>query len=487
MHLPARALVRVATCAALLFTLLAAPLRAAQSVDFAKLADTYLAAHPVPGEDSALSMEKLVEAHFTPARVGAIDLRFPRAYLKDKAAMASFKEVVTAILQVHGAWFDVVGASGAATDAARADVLELIKWLKTAKPAPEPEKAADFFEVFVGGAEQAARVARVADGFRSGAALGLEPRGGKLQMLVVSPERRDFLELAGVFGKLEPEARGVHWNDQLLGWTEFGWNTIQVVALQYPPLKPDADKLKDGMSMNEREPTGLAQHVAQRCAVQLCWHTCDKLLDPALEIALAQALVVDLYKGNNTRSGGASRGNSVDGITAFVPGGNPNGGALPPNNADSSWRATLGADYFLKPLRAAQKAGAKLADDRSDKHTYFQIVSDDTAKRLAMRAPFFGLAARDKEVPAPEFLRDYQEFFRAYKTAFAHWLRDERGKGTKEARERFSALVKQVVEAGSAATFEEVVQEIYGLPLSSKDAAAKTLEREFCEWLSSAG
>jgi hypothetical protein len=48
-------------------------------------------------------------------------------------------------------------------------------------------------------------------------------------------------------------------------------------------------------------------------------------------------------------------------------------------------------------------------------------------------------------------------------------------------------LVKQVVEAGSAATFEEVVQEIYGLPLSSKDAAAKTLEREFCEWLSSAG
>ncbi len=453
-------------------------------VDFAKLADQYLARHPVAGKSAdEVSMGDLVAAHFAPARVGAIDLRFPRSALGDKSVVEDFRDVVQAILQVHAAWLDVVGASGADADKTRADIAELLKWLKGAKLAAGADRTGDFLVCLSGGAERLEQFARVADGFRTGAALGLTPRGSKLQVLVVAPDRLDFLSLAGVMGKLEADSRSMNWNDQLMGWTEFGWNEHQVVALQYPPVKHDPSKLGEGMKMDLREPTGLHQHVAQRCAVQLSWHCFDKLLDPALEMALAQALVVDIYSENNTRSGGASRGNTTDGMTAFIPGGNSNGGALPPTNADSGWRTTFGKDYFVKPLRASQKLGAKLVESKELKLFGFQLVSDDTSKRIAVKAPFFGAAAAGKEPPPPEFMTDYQEFFRAYKTAFAHWLRDKSGKSVKESRERFGELLRKVAEVGSAATFEELVAEVYGSPLSSTDPSAASLERSFIEWL----
>lgn len=453
-------------------------------VDFSKLADDYLARHPVDGKlASEVSLPDVIAAHFAPASVGAIDLRFPRAFLTEKSVVEDFKTVVQAILQTHLAWLDVVGATGAATDSARADLVEAVKWLKSAKLAPGAEKASDFLAAFAGSADQLPRFQRIAEGFRTGAALNLTPRGAKLQVLLLSPDRADFLALAGLFGKLEPDSRSMNWNDQLLTWTEFGWNEHQVVALQYPPAKPNPERLGDGMKMNEREPTGLHQHVAQRCAVQLSWHCFDKLLDPALEMALAQALVVDLYSENNTRSGGASRGNTTDGMTAFIPGGNSNGGMLPPTNADSGWRSTFGKDYFVKPLRASHKLGAKLTDSKQDKPLCFQLTSEDTSKRVAVKAPFFGAAAAGKELPPPEFMTDYQEFFRAYKTAFAHWMREKSGKTPKESRDRFGELLRKVAEVGSAATFEELVAEVYGIPLSSKDPSATSLERGFLEWL----
>ncbi len=484
---PLQSIARSSLLRAAAALLLAAPLWALGApgeVDFAKLADEYLARHPVAGKSAdQMTMSDLVTTHFAPARVGAIDLRFPRSALGDKNTVEDFRDVVQAILQVHAAWLDVVGASGPEADKARTDLAELLKWLKSAKLAPNADKSGDFLVCLTGGAERVEQLARVAEGFRTGSALSLTPRGSKLQVLVVSPDRADFLHLAGVMGKLEPDSRSMNWNDQLMGWTEFGWNEHQVVALQYPPVKHDPSNLDDGMKMDLREPTGLHQHVAQRCAVQLSWHCFDKLVDPALEMALAQALVVDIYQENNTRSGGASRGNTTDGMTAFIPGGNSNGGTLPPTNADSGWRTTFGKDYFVKPLRASQKLGAKLVESKEEKLFGFQLTSDNTSKRVAMKAPFFGAAAVGKELPPPEFMTDYQEFFRAYKTAFAHWLRDKSGKTVKESRERFGVLMRKVAEVGSAATFEELVSEVYGVPLSSKDPTATSLERSFLEWL----
>jgi len=467
-------------CLSLLSIVAAAP----QQIEFQKLADGYLAEHEIPGKKpSEITLQELIDTHFLAANLGAVDLRFPRSFFGDKGVTDDFKDVATAILQTHAAWLDLLAAKGEAPDATRADIAEALKWLKSARVAPGAEKASDFISAFNGGAAILPTFQRISESFRSGAALGFTPRGPKPQVLVVAPTRHNFLELAGVFGLVESSGRSLYWNDSLIGWTEFGWNELQVIALMYPPAKTSFDNLTEGMSMDEREPTGLMQHVAQRCAVQLAWHSFDKLLDSAFELAIAQSLVVDLYKGNNTRSGGASRGNTTDGITAFVPGGNSAGGALPPTNAESSWRTTGGTDYFVKPLRASQKSGGKSAKSKEEKVAYFQLLSEDTSKRLAMRAPFFGSAAQGKELPPPEFMIDYQEFFRAYKTAFVHWMRDMSRKSEKESRELFAKLLGKIAEVGSAATFEELVKEVYGVPFSAGDMGTDSLEHSFLVWL----
>jgi len=111
------------------------------------------------------------------------------------------------------------------------------------------------------------------------------------------------------------------------------------------------------------------------------------------------------------------------------------------------------------------------------------LKSDDTSKRTFVRAPFFGSAAQGKELPPPEFMTDYLEFFRAYKSCFVHWLRDESAGKGEGGEAKFAQLLRQVAEAGSAASFEELVAEVYAVPLASADFSKDNLELRFLAWL----
>ncbi len=454
-------------------------------VDFAGLAERYFKTHEMAGRAPAeVGLEELLDQHYTLAQVGAIDVRVPREFLDDKGCVEDFKDSIAATLSVHQLWLDWLGAPAAEAAKARTDIAEISKFLKTAKAGVGSTKHKLFWDCFAGSAAIAPALERLRDGFRSGALLGVTPLSTKTQVLVLAPNREHFMQLAGVVGQREESARSLYWNDNLANWTEFGWQQTQVIALQYPPIKPNLQNFGEGVAMDSREPTGLMQNVAQRAAVTLCWHTFGSSLDPAIETAIGQVAVIDLYGENNTRSGGSGRSNSTDGITAFIPGGNSNGGVLPPTNAESGWRQGAGKDYFVKVLKDAQKVGAKSgAKAKEEKLVYFQLKSDDTSKRTYVRAPFFGSAAQGKELPPPEFLTDYLEFFRAYKSCFLHWLREESAAKPEECRGKFAELLRQVAEAGSAAGFEEVVGEVYGRPLSSVDLAQETLEMRFLGWL----
>lgn len=456
-------------------------------VDFGALAESYLKQHPVEGRPATeVGIDELLAAHTALAQVGALDVRFPREFLDDKSALDDFKDTLLAVLQVHDLWLDWVGAPAERASAARADIAELQRFLKNAKAGAGAAKRSDFFECFAGSSSIRPALDRLRDGFRSGEAMGLTPLSSKPQVLLAAPTREHFMQLAGVLGAREEGARSLYWNDSLVNWTEFGWNQLQVIALQYPPIKPKLDDFKEGVAMDSKEPTGLLQNVAQRTAVTLCWHCFGEGLDAAVEMAIGQTAVIDLYGENNTRSGGSGRSNSTDGITAFIPGGRSEGGMLPPNDAESGWRVTGGKDYFLKPLREAQKIGAKSgAKAKEEKLVYFQLKSENTAKKTFVRAPFFGSVAQGKELPPPEFLTDYLEFFRAYKTLFLHWLREESAAKPAEAQALFAKLLQQTAEAGSAASFEELVQEVYKVPLSSGDVAVDSLELRFLNWLAS--
>lgn len=458
---------------------------AAGEVDFPGLAKQFFERHPMEGRTPAeISFEELLERHYALAQLGAIDVRIPREFLDDKGVVDDFKDALSAVLLTHQLWLDWMGAPAAEGAKAKADIAEVLKFLKSAKAGTGAAKHERFFDALAGSAGVAPALERLREGFRSGSALGATPLSTRTQVLVLAPTREHFMQLAGVLGQRQEGARSLYWNDGLANWTEFGWQETQVIALQYPPIKPNLANFSEGVAMDSREPTGLQQNVAQRAAVTLCWHTFGNNLDAAFETAIGQVAVIELYGENNTRSGGSGRSNSTDGITAFIPGGRSEGGALPPNNAESLWREGGGKDYFVKVLKEGQKAGAKSgAKTKEEKLVYFQLRSDDTSKRTFVRAPFFGSAAQGKELPPPEFLTDYLEFFRAYKSCFLHWLRDESAPKPEASRGQFAALLKQAAEAGSAASFEELVAEVYGIPLSSADLAKDNLEQRFLVWL----
>ena len=447
-------------------------------VDFPKLARGWLDAHALDGKlASDTSLTELLDANYANAELGAFTVRFPRSFLADKAHFDDFEDTCRALVEVQAAWLDWLDAKGDDATRARADAAAILKWLGSLKPSAASAKAPDFFSGFAGWDAIKPSVEHLRDSFRSGAALGFKPFASTPQTLVISPTRQDFADLAAVMGHFDEGTRNVYWNQGLIGWTELAWNDLQVLSIQYPPVEPRGDDLSQGTGMNEREPTGLRQHVAQRGGIGLCWHSFGQVLDAAVEMGIAQALVIDIYRENNTRSGGGGRGSISAGTEAFIPGGNPNGGALPPTNADSSWRSNGGADYFHKVLRTAQTAGAKTAKSKDERIAYFQIMSDKGSDRRAVRAPFFGLTSGGKEVPPSEFMSDYMEFFRAYKTAFVHWMREEAA--GKESHAKFAQLLKTVNEAGSAAGFDELTKEVYGVALSAAGPEVDSLEWRF--------
>ncbi len=468
-----------------LLVALAGSSAARQQVDFAGIAETYLAQHPVPGvAPSDLRLDDLLEAHYALVPAGVLDFYAPREALADKTQTDDVRDALTAVYQVHGAWIDWIGAHGEAALQARADIADIVKFLKSAKVGPGGTKDSALFEAFAGGSTLKPQVERLAAVFRDGSLLGLAPRGGDTQTIVLAPSRKNFVDMAALFGRLDATTQSIYWKDALVGWTEFGRNNHQVIATQYPPVHLRYDDFSESVAMDAKETTGLHEHVAQRAAVMACWSFFGNALDPAFELAVGQTMVIEIYGQNNTRSGGSGRPNSSDPTEAFVPGGNPNGGALPQNNADNRWRSTSGADFFLKVLRECQKVGAKSAKAKEERLVYFQIQADAGGKKFFVRAPFFGSAAQGKEHPPAEYMADYLEFYRSYKTLFVHWLRDCSNAKPADARAQLGRLFVEISQAGSAAGFEEVVKEVYGVEFSATDLSADTLEHRFLDWLS---
>jgi hypothetical protein len=153
-------------------------------------------------------------------------------------------------------------------------------------------------------------------------------------------------------------------------------------------------------------------------------------------------------------------------------------------NADSKWRLSQGQDWFERPLRHAQTAGGHEAKKSKDKLGHFLLDAKKGNEKHLVTAPLLGAAAYDRdEVPA-EFMDDYLEFHRAYRAAFVHWLECESGRNKAASLESFRALMQQLTTGSERPTFEDACQDVFGIPLSSKDAAIDTLERRFLAWLS---
>ena len=453
---------------------------------FAEFAAEFRKSHHIATEDPTdFDTQAFLAREWLREQIGIFEVFYPRQGLEAKQRQEELRVLVGCVLDLQDQWLEWFGAVPA-SEAAREDLAALKRWVGTARPQPakldRPETT--LFAYLGANEKELAMAARVAAAFVDGSALGYKPRGEVLPQLLFAPTRKEFLEVVAFCGWADPQLQGAFWNDGAARWSECFWNSLQVLSLEDPQAKPNPAKPWDGVSMNSKHATGAVEHVATRAAHSLCTAFYGYGLDPAFESGLCQNAAIAMYGRNNSRSGGSGRGNSTDGWSMFVPGGNKNGGNLPGISAESPWRETAGSDWFVKVLRDSQRVASKDASLGREKTSTFELTAIDRVKKHFVRAPFLGQAALAKDVPAAEFLPDYLEFFRAYKSCFVHWLHEEgAGKAGKYSHAKLAELLRNVAGAAEGALFEDLLSACYAKPWSAADAKPENLEWSFLAWL----
>ncbi|MDF1838597.1 MAG: hypothetical protein P1V35_12075 [Planctomycetota bacterium] len=327
--------------------------------------------------------------------------------------------------------------------------------------------------------------------------MGLD-REAKSEKMVLYPGRERFVEVTSLAGWARPEARGSMWNTGIFTWTNFYVNDWRFLSFQFSAANPNENTYRQGSNMEDRSPTGLKQQICQLAALGLLDNYFGGKVPPSVAGGLSINLVVDVFKECNTRVDGDLRERRKEARSMFVPGGQSEGGVLPPNLADSRWRDTHGKDRFIGVLKSAQSAGkeAQPRRERKDKVRYFELLSDDESERAVTMAPVLGAEGRNRKVVPLDYYGDRLEFARCYSTCFLYWMREKGGgKKAKDSHQKFAAWLTAmgttaeldaggILAADPINVFEKIFQEQYGRPLSDADLdPKKSLEGAFLHWL----
>lgn len=423
--------------------------------------------------------QELLEQRFARVAVGAFDVWVPVSALRDAKALKEVGAALAALLDAQAGWEAWV----AGREPERHADDPLARWLRGWTPrtfAREPARATDLLELSEPDETLRALLAELRSTMRAGPALGVDREIPGVK-LVLFPRRGEFVEFTCVAGLLDDHLRPSAFQDDVTTWLEYQAGDVRFLALEYG-VSSEARDFERGEPVGGRNPEALGQlvvQVATRCLIDALY---SGTLDPALASGMANALVVDLYSELDTRIDGDVRARSSQGRSIFVPGGNPDGGVLPPTSAENRWRGTRGRDHFVGVLSQVQKQGGKKAPTRPEKLTRFELVADDGGGREVVLAPFLGASAKK---PAAPFLPDYLELVRCYGVAFLHWLRVE-GAGA-ESEARFAELLRALGRSAKPDDLPRVFQELYRQPLSAPTFdqlfAEPTLEGRFLVWL----
>jgi hypothetical protein len=365
----------------------------------------------------------------------------------------------------------------------------LSRWLRSLGQrsfCPGTAAGADLAELAGADEDVRAALAALRTEIRGGKPLGVEHELSGVR-IALFPLRGEFVEFVCVAGALDARLKPSAWSEGLHTWLEYQADDTRFLTLEYGASEPGKAPAR-GESVGGRNPAALGQLVAQVATRALFARLYPGGLDPALGSAMANALVIDLYGELDTRIDGDVRTRSSQGRSVFVPGGNPDGGALPATSAENRWRGTKGKDHFVGVLAQVQKQSGKRGATRPEKLTRFELVADDGSRRELVQAPFLGPSAVR---PGPELLPDYLELLRCYGVAFLHWLRLEGAGKPAASAARFGEFLRALGRGDSATAPPRVLQELYGQPLSAAAAEelfdTPTLEGRFLAWLSKRG
>jgi hypothetical protein len=479
------------------------------NINFADYGKSYLKAHCKETTASACSLDAVRNHSYVHGVFGLFDVAYPIAFLGEKDKADDLHAILTSLLDLQSHWIDWLAKGDAKVNAAKADINEMKVWVKAWKlPAATALASAadkDFFVVCGATEAQKAVAKRLTEFMTNPESLGVGPKDSGPIQLLFSPTRHDFVELLGYAGTVDPTQQGSLWTKSATTWSTFWIEYTQVLALTYPPWT-DVPDFKGDLSMSKFEPTGMLENVVQNSTIALLWSVYGEMDTPYIRTALALNMAIAVCGESNVLEGDSVRGTTgahTDPYERFVPGGASSGGILPAIPAApldqmkvNQWRATVGRDHFVGPLRKGQKAGLaslgkahgpKLEGSLAkDKAAHFLLVGDEAGQKheYVVSAPFLGAHAKDKPYPPPEVIVDYKEFFRAYKACFYNWLQTMGdAKGAEPSAQKYRELLKALGAMPDDKTTEQVIKDVYGVQLSDKNGDADSLEWRFLKWL----
>lgn len=442
---------------------------------FDGLAQRWLERH---GAQEEKDWRALLEQRFAHLTVGAFQVYLPVDTFRSTGPLGDARDAMEALVVLQEAW----GAWVAGEDPAPSKPDALDRWLAgwSAKTfGKDVAPGTDLGAADSVPAEVRAALAAFSDSMRHGG-LGVA-REFESVPLVVFPERGEFVEFTCVAGALDPVLRPTAFDAGLTSWLEYSPYDVRFVALQYGSGGASGE-YRQGTSVGDRNPAALAQLVTQVATRAMLARLHGDRLDPALQSGLANALVIALHGELDTRIDGDVRSRSSQGTSVFIPGGNPDGGILPPTSAENRWRGTKGKDYFLGILKQVQKASGKKGKTRAEKLAGFELVSDDGSTKEIVRAPFLGAGGTK---PSAALWPDYLELVRCYGVGFLHWLREEGAAADSHAT--FGRLLRGLEGLKGPTELPALLQELYRQPLSASSPAGlfeeATLEGRFLAWL----
>jgi hypothetical protein len=479
---------------------------AAAGFDFQGLGTQELASRGLSTEEGGVTFEGLLgRDEFASIALGSFDLWVPVEALKEARRLAQFRSACLTLLAVEEEWHGwlLAGQIPAEEAADREAVRQWIKaWSKgefaKARGGPLLETIKTKDKVV----EAAGRMstAHVYDEMTAASV-------GQRNQIVFGPSRREFLQLVSLAGVLHPKEQAALWDPKVLERTSAWLGWCQICCFENVDMPVDVANPYTGVAMDQRSPTSFEQFIADRVAAILVRKEFNRQGTHFFEEALGMNLVLGTVGRNNLYGGDWKietrwTGETTQPYERFVPGGNPAGGTLPPRKAGmgfmtstesemSRYRKNEGEGYFLASLRGGQEAGRKLAKKtkdqplRDDPLAHFELYSLETHRPWAVSAPFLGEFAEKKTLPPNEFLDDYEDFFRAYRAAFLHWLEENGSPDPESSRKKFSELIQAHKNRDPSKPFHEVVKEVYGIPLSHSSDEVDSLEWRFLAFLDS--
>ena len=437
----------------------------------------------------AFSFEEFLHAGFLHVRLGIYDLYLPAGDELEAEELEHYRDMALTLLDAQRTWLEWLAPEVKGTREPLADLKKVQRWVSGWKIDRLPRAATagqrELLEALKAKKDIGQSSSRLAEYMGSGAVLSLDREKPVFEPVVLVPDRERFVEMICIGGWLYPGHRTTYWNRHITHWTHFHVDRYKFLSLELTdPCRVDHDWTA-GVPMNDRNPDAMAQQVTQLAFGSLLDNYYGARIPASIAGALSVNLVIDQFGECDTRADGDLRIRHTGAREVFVPGGNPNGGMLPPLGAASRWRDRQGADHFVSLLRQAQKQGASRIRKAKEKHLHFELISDSGAARRVVTAPFLGAGAADEDAVPPEYRGDWLEFQRAYRSCFLWWLQNKAERSVKSSGKSFATLLHDLAgEQNEEGDLAGAIARIYdGHGLSSEELGKKDLEGRFLRWL----